>query len=188
VKRDKQLHASSWDVHKILMCIENPSRIRSSACSVWIVDHYSFRGVCILGSSICRKSDFTDQVVSDIESFPTGHTSSHIFELSLSVLPMSGITMENGLADDRLRPFLLRLILYTPIGILVVWLYHLVKPALVAALSPDYRKFSWVDGKRGVGSFLKSTWDVAFKSEELFAEIHRKVRCPKQLLLGSSGI
>lgn len=95
--------------------------------------------------------------------------------------------MENGFADG-LQALLLRLILYTPIGILAVWLYHLMKPALVAALLPDYRDFNWVNGKRGVGSFLKSSWDVAFKSEELFAEIHRKVRCPKQLVLGGSGI
>lgn len=111
-----------------------------------------------------------------------------IFELCPSAPPTSSITMENWLADDRLQASLLRLILYISIGILAVWLYHLMKPAFVAALSPDYRDFNWVDGKRGVGSFIKSTWDVAFKSEELFADIHRKVRCPKQVVLRGSGL
>jgi hypothetical protein len=77
-----------------------------------------------------------------------------------------------------LQALLPRLILYSVFGTLVAWLYHLMQPALVAALSPDYRSFSWVSGKRGVGSFLKSTWNVAFKSKELFADIHRKVNCP----------
>ena len=83
--------------------------------------------------------------------------------------------MEVGLADG-LRALLPRIILYTILGTWVAWLYHLMRPALEAALSHDYRNFSWVSGKRGVGSFLKSTWNVAFKSRELFADIHRKVR------------
>lgn len=82
--------------------------------------------------------------------------------------------MEAGFVD-RVQALLPRIILYTSLGTLVAWLYHLMRPALEAALSRDYRNFSWVSGKRGVGSFLKSTWDVAFKSKELFAEIHRKV-------------
>ncbi|KAK0101343.1 hypothetical protein ONS95_006519 [Cadophora gregata] len=83
--------------------------------------------------------------------------------------------LEDVLADG-LQALLLRLLVYMPIGILVVWIFHLIKPALVAALSPEYRDFNWVDGKRGIWSFLKSTWNVAFKSEELFADIHRKIR------------
>ncbi|KAI9687450.1 MAG: hypothetical protein M1822_002059 [Bathelium mastoideum] len=82
--------------------------------------------------------------------------------------------MEVGLADG-LQALLPRIILYTILGTLGGWLYHLMRPALEAALSRDYRNFSWVSGKRGVGSFLKSTWDVAFKSKKLFAEIHRKI-------------
>ncbi len=81
--------------------------------------------------------------------------------------------------DDGLRvgvqAVLPRIILYTILGTWVAWLFHLMRPALEAALSSDYRDFSWGSGKRGVGSFLRSTWDVAFKSKELFAEIHRKV-------------
>ena len=84
--------------------------------------------------------------------------------------------MEVGLADGLQAP-LFRIFLYALFATWVAWVYHLMKPALVAALSPDYRSFSWVGGKRGVGSFLKSTWNVAFKSKELFAEIHRKVKC-----------
>ncbi|KAH8817505.1 cytochrome P450 [Xylogone sp. PMI_703] len=74
-----------------------------------------------------------------------------------------------------LQAILPRIILYTILGTLVAWLYHLMRPALEATLSHDYRNFSWVSGKRGVGPFLKSTWDVAFKSKEFFAEIHRKI-------------
>jgi hypothetical protein len=87
--------------------------------------------------------------------------------------------MEVGFAD-RVQALLPRIILYTILGTLVAWLYHLMRPALEAALSSDYRSFSWVSGKRGVGSFLKSTWDVAFKSKELFAEVHNKVRPPQE--------
>tara|TARA_R110002060_G_scaffold25697_4_gene35214 strand:+ start:368 stop:679 length:312 start_codon:yes stop_codon:yes gene_type:complete len=83
--------------------------------------------------------------------------------------------LENVLSDGP-QALLLRLLLYLTIGILIIWIYHLIKPALVAALSPEYRDFNWVDGKRGIGSFLRSTWNVAFKSEELFADIHRKVK------------
>ena len=85
------------------------------------------------------------------------------------------ITMEVGL-EDGVRALLPRIILYTILGTLVAWLYHLMRPALEAALSHDYRKYSWVSETRGIGPFLKSTWDVAFKSKELFADIHRKVR------------
>ena len=87
--------------------------------------------------------------------------------------------MEVGFAD-RVQALLPRIILYTILGTLVAWLYHLMRPALEAALSSDYRSFSWVSGKRGIGSFLKSTWDVAFKSKELFAEVHNKVRPPQE--------
>jgi hypothetical protein len=87
--------------------------------------------------------------------------------------------MEVGFTDG-LRALLPRIILYTILGTLVAWLYHLMRPALEAALSRDYRNFSWVSGERGVGSFLKSTWDVAFRSKELFAEVHSKVRPPQE--------
>jgi len=87
--------------------------------------------------------------------------------------------MEFGLADG-LQATLPRIILYLFLGTWVAWLYHLVRPALEAAFASDYRKFSWVSEKRGVGSFLKSTWDVAFKSTEVFAGIHRKVKPPKK--------
>jgi hypothetical protein len=87
--------------------------------------------------------------------------------------------MEVGFAD-RVQALLPRIILYTILGTLVAWLYHLMRPALEAALSRDYCSFSWVSGKRGVGSFLKSTWDVAFKSKEMFAEVHNKVRPPQE--------
>ena len=90
--------------------------------------------------------------------------------------------MEVGLADG-VQAFLPRIILYTVLGTLVAWLHHLMRPALEAALSRDYRNFSWVSEKRGVGPFLKSTWDVAFKSRELFAEIHRKVRSPEEIAI-----
>jgi hypothetical protein len=83
--------------------------------------------------------------------------------------------MKVGLTEG-MQALLPRTILYTILGTLVAWLYYLIRPALEAALSRDYRSFSWVSEKRGVGSFLKSTWEVAFKSTELFAEIHRKVR------------
>ncbi|KAI5461934.1 cytochrome P450 [Mariannaea sp. PMI_226] len=82
--------------------------------------------------------------------------------------------MAVGLSDG-LQALLPRLILYTIVGTCIAWFYHLMQPALEAALSNDYRSFTWVSEKRGVGSFLKSTWDVAFKSRELFAEIHRKI-------------
>lgn len=87
--------------------------------------------------------------------------------------------MEAGLVD-RAQALLPRIILYTILGTWVAWLYHLMRPALQAAFSRDYHNFSWVSEKKGVGSFLKSTWDVAFKSRQLFAEIHRKVRPPQE--------
>lgn len=84
--------------------------------------------------------------------------------------------MEVEFADGMQAP-LSRIILYMLFGTWIAWVYHLMKPALVAALSSDYQSFSWVSEKKGIGAFLRSTWDVAFKSQELFADIHRKVRC-----------
>lgn len=85
--------------------------------------------------------------------------------------------MEFGLTSG-LQTLLPRVVLYVFLGTWVAWLFHLIRPAFEAALSRDYRTFSWVSEKRGIWPFLKSTWDVAFKSKELFAEIHRKVRPP----------
>lgn len=79
---------------------------------------------------------------------------------------------------DKLQAFLPRIVLYSVLGTFLAWFYHLIQPALVAALSPEYRGFDWVTGKRGVWPFLQATWNVAFKSRELFADIHRKVRLP----------
>jgi hypothetical protein len=86
--------------------------------------------------------------------------------------------MEAGLTFG-LQALLPRVVLYAILGTWIAWLYHLMHPAIEAALSPDYRSFSWVGGSRGVGSFLKSTWNVAFRSRELFAEVHRKVSSPR---------
>lgn len=101
----------------------------------------------------------------------------HTFlKLSVSALPpLSSMMLEKALSYS-LQHVLLRLLLYIPISIFVLWILHVIKPALVAALAPEYRDCNWVDGKRGVWSFLKSTWNVAVHSEERFAEIHRKVR------------
>ncbi|KAM0547284.1 hypothetical protein ACHAPJ_010419 [Fusarium lateritium] len=68
-----------------------------------------------------------------------------------------------------------RIIAYTVIGTIAAWILHLMQPALQAALSRDYQKFSWAGGKRGVGTFLKATYEVAFKSTEYFKETHRKI-------------
>jgi hypothetical protein len=86
--------------------------------------------------------------------------------------------MEAGLTFG-LQALLPRITLYAILGTWIAWLYHLMHPAIEAALSPDYRSFSWVGGSRGVGSFLKSTWNVAFRSRELFAEVHHKVSSPR---------
>jgi hypothetical protein len=83
--------------------------------------------------------------------------------------------MDVGFADG-VQAILPRIILYMILGTWAAWLYHLVRPALEATFTHDYRNFSWISEKRGVGSFLKSTWDVAFKSTEVFSGIHRKVR------------
>jgi hypothetical protein len=83
--------------------------------------------------------------------------------------------MEVGLAFG-LQALLPRVVLYAIFGTWVAWVYHLMHPAIEAALSPKYRSFSWISRRKGVGSFLKSTWDVAFRSRELFAAIHRTVR------------
>ncbi|KAJ3537423.1 hypothetical protein NM208_g6324 [Fusarium decemcellulare] len=82
--------------------------------------------------------------------------------------------MEVGLTYG-MQALLPRIIFYTIIGTWAAWLYHLMQPALEAALSQNYHRFSWVSEKRGIGSFLKSTWDVAFRSREFFSEIHRKI-------------
>ncbi|KIM92656.1 hypothetical protein OIDMADRAFT_62368 [Oidiodendron maius Zn] len=82
--------------------------------------------------------------------------------------------MELGLAF-WLQALLPRIVLYAIFGTWVAWAYHLMHPAIEAALSPKYRSFSWVSRRKGVGSFMKSTWDVAFRSGELFAEIHRTI-------------
>jgi hypothetical protein len=82
--------------------------------------------------------------------------------------------MEVGITG-ALQALLPRLILYTFFGIFVAWVFHLIQPALVAALSPDYRDFNWVTGKKSVGSFLKSTWNIAVNSKETFGDIHRRV-------------
>ena len=80
-----------------------------------------------------------------------------------------------NLSADGMWAIMPRVVLHTVLGVLAAWLYHLMKPALVVALSPDYRDFSWTTGKKGVGPFFKATLDVAFKSRELFAEVHRRV-------------
>lgn len=79
-----------------------------------------------------------------------------------------------------LHALLPRIILYGILGTWVAWLYHLMYPAIEAAFSPKYRSFSWVGRRRGVSSFLKSTWNVAFRSKELFMEVHRKVSWHKK--------
>ena len=66
-------------------------------------------------------------------------------------------------------------VLCVSVGVWAAWIHHLLKPALQAALSKEYRDFSWISEKKSVKAFLKSTLDVAFKSRELFGEIHRKV-------------
>lgn len=88
---------------------------------------------------------------------------------------MADTAATGGLADG-LQALLPRLVLYTVVGVWTAWVYHLMKPALVAALSSEYSSFNWVSGKKTVGSFLHSTWRVAFKSRQIFADIHRKVR------------
>lgn len=74
-----------------------------------------------------------------------------------------------------LQAFLPRIVVYTIVGTTAAWLLHLMQPALQAALSKDYKEFSWAGGKRGVGIFLKATYEVAFKSREYFKNTHRKV-------------
>ncbi|KAH6954420.1 cytochrome P450 [Fusarium avenaceum] len=74
-----------------------------------------------------------------------------------------------------LQAFLPRIVVYTIVGTTAAWLLHLMQPALQAALSKDYQKFSWAGGKRGVGIFLKATYEVAFKSREYFKNTHRKI-------------
>ncbi len=83
--------------------------------------------------------------------------------------------MEIGLSEG-LQAILPRVVLYTLFGTVVAWVFHLIQPALVATFSSEYRSFSWISEKRGVGPFLKSTWDVAVRSKEIFGEIHRRVR------------
>jgi hypothetical protein len=73
------------------------------------------------------------------------------------------------------QAFLPRIVVYTIIGTTAAWLLHLMQPALQAALSKDYQEFSWAGGKRGVGIFLKATYEVAFKSRDYFKNTHRKV-------------
>ena len=87
---------------------------------------------------------------------------------------MADATTLGGLADG-FTALVPRLVLYSALGIWLAWIYHLLQPALVAALSKDYRDFEWVSGKKTVGSFLDSTYRVALKSREIFADIHRKV-------------
>lgn len=79
---------------------------------------------------------------------------------------------------DGLWVLLPRVVLYSALGIWAAWFYHLMKPALVAALSPEYSSFNWVSGKKTIGSFLNSTYHIAFKSREIFADIHKKVLHP----------
>ena len=76
---------------------------------------------------------------------------------------------------DGLWAVLPRVILYSTIAIWTAWFYHLMKPALVAALSPEYNGFNWVSGKKTISSFMNSTYHIAFKSREIFADIHKKV-------------
>lgn len=88
---------------------------------------------------------------------------------------MSATTMTGEVADNGLWALLPRVVLYSALAIWAAWFYHLIQPALVAALSPDYTPFNWVSGKKTIGSFLNSTYHVAFKSREIFKDIHHKV-------------
>lgn len=74
------------------------------------------------------------------------------------------------------QTFLPRIVLYTIIGTTAAWLLHLMQPAFQAALSKDYQKFNWAGDKKGVGTFMKASYEVALKSREYFKETHRKVR------------
>ncbi|RKL16160.1 hypothetical protein BFJ68_g5411 [Fusarium oxysporum] len=71
--------------------------------------------------------------------------------------------------------FLPRVVVYTIIGTTAAWLLHLMQPAFQAALSKDYQMFNWAGDKKGVGTFMKASYEVALKSQEYFKETHRKV-------------
>ncbi|EXM22770.1 Cytochrome P450, E-class, group IV [Fusarium oxysporum f. sp. vasinfectum] len=73
------------------------------------------------------------------------------------------------------QAFLPRVVVYTIIGTTAAWLLHLMQPAFQAALSKDYQKFNWAGDKKGVGSFMKASYEVALKSQEYFKETHRKI-------------
>ncbi|KAF5230691.1 hypothetical protein FOXYS1_15863, partial [Fusarium oxysporum] len=71
--------------------------------------------------------------------------------------------------------FLPRVVVYTIIGTTAAWLLHLMQPAFQAALSKDYQMFNWAGDKKGVGTFMKASYEVALKSQEYFKETHRKI-------------
>ncbi|KAF5027510.1 hypothetical protein F66182_381 [Fusarium sp. NRRL 66182] len=86
---------------------------------------------------------------------------------SCSILSLSYITTEIMTGVDFaevIQKVLSRTIVYAVIGTIAAWMLHLMQPALQAALSQDYQSFSWVGEKRGIGTFLKAAWDVAFST------------------------
>jgi hypothetical protein len=123
-----------------------------------------------------------------IPHFSETFTSSFDFHFwdNLSFFPLLGfLTMTVDLATT-IQAFLPRIVVYTIIGTTATWLLHLMQPAFQAALSKDYHKFNWAGDKKGVGIFMKASYEVALKSREYFKETHRKVSLYHLPFLGSN--
>lgn len=89
---------------------------------------------------------------------------------------MTVLSSESGLVAG-VQALLPRLTLYTAVALTVLWIVHISKPAFEAAMSRQYRNFEWIDGKVGVGAFMKSNWDTVVNSRKLWADIHHQVSC-----------
>src|SRR6478735_6641884 len=117
---------------------------------------------------------FTLDLIPHLSETFTSSFSLHFWDNS-SFFPISGfVTMAVDLATT-VQAFLPRVVVYTIIGTTAAWLLHLMQPAFQAALSKDYQKFNWAGDKKGVGTFMKASYEVALKSQEYFKETHRKV-------------
>lgn len=57
----------------------------------------------------------------------------------------------------------------------LAWLFHLIKPALLATFSPKYKSFEWVGGNPGFLEFIKLSYKCVFHAGDLFTVAYKKV-------------
>lgn len=64
---------------------------------------------------------------------------------------------------------------YAVLITILAWLFHLIKPALLATFSPKYSLIEWVEGKPGFINFFKLSYRCVFHAGDLFTVAYKKV-------------